>query len=715
VGAAGAALESTAYDRSPLRRLVVGGGLDGRVVRIQGTAAEDARETEDRWTLVLDVDAVEWRGERREAAGRARIDVRGAAARGAVIEGDAVAVWAELYLPRGYGTPGAFDTAAAARRDRLHAFGSCKSPRLVERVRGGEGLGTLVARVRAAARARLLASVPAGPEQGLVRAMVLGDRTGVDPETAEAFRAAGTYHVLALSGAQVAIVAAFLTALLARVELPRVARAALVCAALAFYAELVGGDVPVARAAWMAGVLVAGRCLDLDGDLANLLGLAALLLVADRPSAVSDVGFQLSFAATLGLLLLTPPLVRGLRPWPLRIELALAGSLAAQLALAPLLLAHFNRLAPAALLLNLAAVPLSAAVLLIGVAAAACPPGWPLLPALAGNLAWIAAHALLRSVEPVRWLPALDVRLPGPPPWAIAVFVAGLVVLAAGRSLRRGAALTAIGLLALVYGRRPPAADGRLHLAVLDVGQGDAMVVRTPQGRIWIVDAGGAFDARFDVGEAVVAPYLWSLGVRRIEGMVLTHAHPDHAGGLSFLLRAFAVGEFWDGPRPRSDRAYSPLDEALAAAGTTARAVGAGMSADWDGVAVDVLGPPAGPRPWRTRNDDSVVLRLSYGSIRMLLTGDIESAAEARLLPGPAAVLKVPHHGSRSSSTMTLLGQVRPGLAVVSVGRNSRFGHPHPEVLRRYREGRIQLLRTDHQGTVTLSTDGAGLAVRTWH
>jgi competence protein ComEC len=716
IGATAAAVESTEYDHAPLRRTVEGGTLEGVPVLVRGTAAEDGRVRDDRWTLVVDVRSVEWGGEARALAGRARIDVRGGAARREVAEGDELELWAELYAPRGFGTPGAFDAAAEARREGVHAAGSCKSPRLVRRRAAPPGvLRGLVPRVRGAARRRLQQAVLPGPEQGLVRAMVLGDRTGVDRDTAEAFRAAGTYHVLAISGAQVALVAALLAALMARLRVPRTVAALLVCAALGFYAELVGGEVPVARAAWMGAVLVAGRCLDLDADLANLLGLAALLVLVDRPSAVTDVAFQLSFAATLGILLLTPTLVRCAPALPLRMELALAASLAAQLALAPLLLAHFHRLAPAALLLNLAAVPLSSAVLLTGTLAASCPPAWTAAQRFAGDLAWTAAHALLRSADPVRLVPALDVRLPAPPMWAVVLFIAGLAAVAAGKWTKAAAGLAAVGFFALLFGRRPPAPDGGLHLAVLDVGQGDCLVVRTPAGRVWLVDAGGSFDGRFDVGEAVVAPYLWSLGVRSIAGLVVTHAHPDHAGGVAFLLRSFDVGEVWEGPRPRRDSGYERLDAALSAAAVNRRTVGRGVRADWDGVEVEVLGPPGGPAPWRTRNDDSVVLALRLGTIRMLLTGDIESGAEAALSPDPVAVLKVPHHGSRSSSTPAFLARVAPAVAVVSVGRRSRFGHPHPDVVLRYLDRGCRLFRTDRDGTVTVSTDGTALGISTWH
>src|SRR6185503_13905921 len=273
-----------------------------------------------------------------------------------------------------------------------------------------------------------------------------------------------------------------------------------------------------------------------------------------------------------------------------------------------------------------------------------------------GDVAWICAHALLRSGEVVRLASGLDVRHPTPPAWAIALFVGGLLLLRAPASFRAGAVATSAGLAALLFAARPAPGDGRLSVAALDVGQGDCLAVRSPRGRLWMVDAGGAYDARFDIGEAVVGPYLWSEGWRRIETLVLTHAHPDHVGGVPFLLRAFDPRGAWEGPAPVHDRGYADLDAALRADGVERRTVRGGVRDDWDGVAVEVVGPrPSGRRPWTTRNDDSVVLSLRWGRVTFLLTGDIEAAGEDALGTVPAQVLKVPHHGSRSSSTPRFL------------------------------------------------------------
>jgi competence protein ComEC len=712
IGAAGAGGEARAYDAAPLLAWFDEAAPPGPV-RVAGVCGADPREKGQRWEVLVEVESLTAGGIRTPARGRARIEVGGRALRPDLVRGDRVAVWAALRRPRSFATPGAFDAAAHARRAGVHLVGSAKSPRLVEGLgpAEGQGLTLRVTRARQAARRALVRAVPAGPEQALVRAMVLGDRTALDQDTAEAFRIAGTYHVLALSGAQVALLALMATAVLRAARAGPALTALAVSAALTFYAAFVGADVPVVRATVMAVAVVAGRTLDLDGSAANLLGLAAVVLLAAQPSSVADPGFQLSFAATLGLVGLTRPVAERLRALPGFARTALASSLAAQAALLPLLAWHFHRLAPAALLLNLAAVPLSAAVLLSGfavLAAAAVSSG--AADAL-GPVAWGLARLLLLSGEIVRDAPLLDLRLPAPPLGVALVSSAALVALSARR--RHALAVWLAAATATVAGWGPQVVDGRLHVAFLDVGQGDAIVLRSPHGRTWVVDAGGAFDGGLDLGEAVVAAYLWRTGVRHVDGLTVTHPHPDHAGGAPFLARTFAVREAWEGVAPRADRGAAAVAHALARLPVARRAVRAGVRRDWDGVRFEVLGPRGGPAPLRTRNDDSVVVRLLYGRVAVLLTGDVESAGEGRLDPGPVFALKVPHHGSRSSSGASFLARVGPSIAVVSAGERNPFGHPHPEVLDRYARAGVRLYRTDRDGTVTLSTDGDRVWIRT--
>jgi competence protein ComEC len=717
-GASLIAVEHTEYQRSPLGRWVQ--GLPRReLVRAVGRADADAWESGDDWWLLIEVDRIESRGRIFGINGRIKVRVGGRATRPEVIQGDRVSVWTTLHRPRGFGDRAADDVQGRAFRNGIQAFGYCKSPLVVETTRPSwaeRGLLDRLGLARAWARRALVHFIPAGPELDVTRAMVLGDKAGLDERTAEAFRIAGTYHVLAISGAQVALVGLLLLVPLRRTGVPRLVQAVVVSTVLGAYALFVGGDVPVVRAAVMAGLLLAGRTLDLDGDGANILGLAGLALLASRPSSLGDAGFQLSFAATLGLLLLSVPVQRIARlpEMPFRLDLALAVSLGAQLALQPLLIHLFHRVAPAALLLNLVAVPLSTAVLLGGWGViAASLIGVGMARAL-GWVTWLFARGLVLSGDVVRLVPALDARLPSPSPAAAAVYLVGLVLLAAGRRTGAALGLCVLGLVGLLWGSPAPLADGRLRLEILDVGQGDCIVIHSPTGRVMVVDAGGSFDRPFEFGESVVGPHLWAQGVRSIDHLVVTHAHPDHVGGVPFLLRSFRVGDLWEGPAPTNDPIYRGLDARARAEGVVRRTVVRGLSASLAGAELEILWPPT-PRSAhrRTRNDDSVVLRVWQGETAFLLTGDLEARGEAGLANPASTVLKVPHHGSRTSSTPGLIRRVGPLAAAISVGYHSSFGHPHSEVLERYRRAGVRLFRTDLDGTVRFASDGHRLWVET--
>jgi competence protein ComEC len=697
LGAGSAAVEALRFEAGGLRRALADGAPEARVVRAFGTVKGDATLRDGRLELLLDAARIESGGASSSAEGRVRLEVGGEAEKPRLLDGDSVAAWMTV-------------RPATDSRSGLAAFGYCKSARLLERQpdAGGMALRRLAARGREAARQSFLRALPPGTERGLVLAMVLGDRSEIDEATADAFRASGTYHVLALSGAQVALVAALLASGLRRLRAGPWTEAIATTAAVSAYAVFVGGDVPIARAAVMAGAVLLGRALEVDVDTGNLLGLAALALLAASPGAASDVGFQLSFGATLGILALTAPLTRGLPRLPLRLDLAVAASVAAQCALAPLLAGHFHRLAPAAVLLNIAAVPLSGAVLLAGLGVlAATPLGFG---GVVGGLAWLAARALRISGDLGPLAPWLDLRVPGPSLAALALWAAGLSLLLHGRRAK-GFLLLAAMHLAVALGPWSRVADGRLHLSVIDVGQGDGALLRSPSGRAVVVDAGGSRDSRFDPGERRMAPELWRQGVRQLDAIVLSHAHPDHVGGVPFLLHAFRVGRVYEGPAAPADASWRRLDAALA--GVPRVCVARGARLDWDGARLEVLGPaPPARAPLRVRNEDSVVLDVGFGEVHFLLSGDVGGEAEDALRPPSSLVVKVPHHGSRTSSRQPLVTAAAPRLAIVSCGARNAFGHPNAEALGRWREAGALVLRTDRDGTLFVATDGRRVWVR---
>lgn len=533
---------------------------------------------------------------------------------------------------------------------------------------------------------------------GLFRALVDGDRSGIEPASRDLLRRTGTWHLVSISGLHIGL-AALLVGGAARIALrplrlvdrgipvELLAGACAVGAALA-YAGWAGWPVPARRAVWMtlAGTWAQGRAR-LPGAW-EALSLGLILVLVEDPPAVGRLGFQLSFGALAGGLLVAPRILRLVPPdtWaPLRWLLtSIAGSVGATLGTLPVTALVFQDVAPTTPLANLWAVPLLGTVVTPGVLLAQLVPR-PL------------AHLLLRAAAGVAEVAFTGLALLDADPWHPAVGPVGAILLALAVLLRRRLVLAGACVAAALLPRSVPA-PGWLHVSFLAIGQGDAALVEWPDGRTWLVDGGPAGDA--------LLHELRRRGIHRLDRVVLSHPHPDHYGGLVPVLAALEVGEVL---APRPPRPEEP-DYAALIAGVPLRLP------DSRPERARVLHPLGG---WRSPardgvNDESLVVRLGYGRRRFLFPGDVEKAGEAALVAGApgalrADVLKAPHHGSRTSSSEALVAAVDPALVVISCGHANRYGHPHPEALA-HLAGR-PVLRTDLDGTVEVRTDGEGLWV----
>jgi competence protein ComEC len=406
--------------------------------------------------------------------------------------------------------------------------------------------------------------------------------------------------------------------------------------------------------------------------------------------------------------------------WPAAVAL-FAATLAAELALAPVSASVFGRVGVAGLVLNFIAIPAMALTQFCGMALVCLAPLWPAAAHGCGLASAWATTALVRSADLLLWAPWLSWQTPPVAAAWSAIYYLSLATLAwaATRRVRRMAWLSwSLSALVIVTGgvAWPASSAASLRVTMLDVGQGQAIAVQFPTGQTLLVDAGGG-GGSFDVGARVVEPALWALGIRRVDWLAITHGDADHAGGAPSVLRDFHPREIWEGiPVPR-DRRMQMLRADAQSSGVVWRRVLAGHAMEVGSVAVDVLGPPAPDWERRdNRNDDSVVIRLRYGDVAVLLTGDVERAAEA-VLPldrvGTLRFVSAPHHGSRTSSTPAFIHRWLPLVAFVSAGRGNSFGHPSSDVLARYSDRGVDVVRTDLDGAITLDTDGRTVTMST--
>jgi competence protein ComEC len=699
-------------------------------IDIDGVLAADAALIDDGVRLIVDVEGLRMTPAVIGVSGRVQLHVSGDQAAGHLREWcagrriHAPVLFRRPQMLLNFGGPSPF----WQRLRRSFALaGSIKSAALVEVDRGALWQ-ELAAGARWRARdavARFIAPLDARAA-GVVTAILIGDRAGLDDEVVRGLQLAGTYHVIAISGGNVALLMGLCFGLLRLAIRSSRPVAVITLIVTLAYAAVVGGDPSVSRAVTAAAIYLTVSLTGLQPSPVATLRTTALVIALADPLVVCDVGAWLSFGATFGILSIAPRVIRAI-PWDRApralttvgrpIVLLGAATLAAEIMLLPISAAVFGRVTAAGLVLNLVAIPAMAIVEIAGLLAVCAGPLWPPVGDAAAHVAASGAQILVASSLLVEWWPWLWWRVPNVSTlWVAAYYAAGRRAVVTPKSVwsRRAVPIVAAAGVTLIAThsliRQLPAPSPPLRVSLIDVGQGDAILVQFPSGQVLLVDAGGSPGA-FDVGARIVTPSAWALGVRSLTWLALTHGDRDHVGGAYGVTEDLWPTEIWEGIPVWANRDLARLRLLASSRGIAWRSVRAGARLDVGAVQIDTLHPvdPDWERP-RVRNDDSMVLRIQYGRVAMLLTGDaggeFESRASADLADAPIRILKVGHHGSRTSTSERLVDVLRPQAALISVGRGNAFGHPSPEVIDRLRRIGTEVFRTDRDGAISVESDG---------
>jgi len=695
--------------------------------------------------------------------------------------GQKIEIDGKIRLPRNFQNPGAFDfTRYLARQDIYWTASSSASSELkILPGECGNKFWAAIYNIRVAALDRLDFLYKGDAyATGMMEAMLLGESSKLEKDWTSHFRRTGTYHALVISGLHVSVLAAALLFLLRICFVPK-DQALLIAAAGAWlYALVSGWQAPVVRSAGGFTLFLIAKLFYRRGRLLNLLAAVAIAFLLFDPDQLYDASFQLSFLSVAAIGALAVPLlektsgpyVTGLRGITtedrdiylepriaqFRVELRLiaetiavwtripinwitqalglflrsvfyvyelvAISLVVQIGLALPMIEYFHRISFSGLSANVLVVPLLSAAIPVGFLSIFTGWRWP---------AAVANWLLVASQRVVDWHVHFEPywRMPDPPLWLALSFVAALLAcafLVNARRLPRALAILAVAAFFLLLNWQPFAPRiprGKLELTLIDVGQGDSLLLTLPNAKTMLIDGGGfpvfgtiKSKAKMDIGEDVVSPYLWSRAIRHIDVIVATHAHEDHVGGIAALIENFHPTELWTGANPPDSPIWIAICEKARAFGVRMIPMRTGNTFEFGGAKIDVLAPEPDYEPASSpRNNDSLVFRVTFGVHNFLFTGDMEKQVEARLLKenriGRVDVLKVAHHGSRSSSIEPFIEAAHPTFALISVGEGNSYRHPTLEVLQRLNSAHAQIFRTDLSGLISIRSDGKKLEV----
>ncbi len=665
--------------------------------------------------------------------------------------GDRIIFFARLRKPRNFKNPGGFNYVQWLAFQEIYVVAHLSTDQNLCRIGVQKNAFFLRKIDRFRNRVREIIDNTSAPAKYLLHALILGERKVIPQNLRESFSRSGTAHILAISGLHIGIIATFsyflfryifsLSEYLLLFTNVHKLSAFLSLLPILFYTLIAGASVSVKRAFIMIATYILALIFNRERDLYHALALAALLILIIHPPSLFGLSFQLSFISVLGILFFSPrllslfpkkdtflknlenPLLRDIKH---KLILFVLVSFSALLATGPLVVYHFNLLSFSGLIANLIIIPLVGFLVL--------PPGLlgviftPFFPFLANFFFFLAAffsNVLIIVTNFFANLSWLHFMVPTPTIAELVLFYLFLLSLFWWKFSRLPKKILFLSFILLITNNlywhfhfKPRG----LQVVFIDVGQGDATLIRFPGGKTMLIDGGGFYNHGFDTGRNIIAPLLLKKRICRVDYLVLTHPHPDHFDGLRFIARNFSVREFWTSGDYYKDPYFDKLQKIIKQKSILVRTLNSNSPPQFiQGVRIDFLHPPPDYFPTNHNlntflNNRSLVIKFSYGEVEFLFTGDIHTEAEKRILLSKkdvsALVLKVAHHGSLTSSSMPFLKAVDPRIAICSVGYQNPFKLPHHRVLQRLLKQGCKVYRTDFDGGVVITTNGKQVIIR---